>query len=55
MPTYNYPEGSASDYKLVPLVDSVQADYFETVKKLMNNYSSHVEVVDYITYDEVEK
>lgn len=55
MPTYNYPEGSASDYKLVPLVDSVQADYFETVKKLMNNYSSHVEVVDYITYDEVKK
>ena len=55
MPTYNYPEGSASDYKLVPLVDSVQADYFETVKKLMNNYSLHVEVVDYITYDEVKK
>lgn len=55
MPTYNYPEGSASDYKLVPLVDSVKADYFETVKKLMNNYSSHVEVVDYITYDEVKK
>lgn len=55
MPTYNYPEGSTSDYKLVPLVDSVQADYFETVKKLMNNYSSHVEVVDYITYDEVKK
>lgn len=55
MPTYNYPEGAASDYKLVPLVDSVQADYFETVKKLMNNYSSHVEVVDYITYDEVKK
>lgn len=55
MPTYNYPERAASDYKLVPLVDSVQADYFETVKKLMNNYSSHVEVVDYITYDEVKK
>ena len=45
MPTYNYAENSASDYKLVPLVDSSQAEYFETIKSLMENYSQKVDVV----------
>lgn len=55
MPTYNYAENSASDYKLVPLVDSSQAEYFETIKSLMENYSQKVDVVDYITYNELEE
>ncbi|MDE5977275.1 MAG: CapA family protein [Turicibacter sp.] len=55
MPTYNYPESGRRGYQLVPLIESEKSGYFETVKDLMENYSSHVEVVDYITYDEVEK
>lgn len=55
MPTYNYAENSSSDYKLVPLVDSSQAEYFETIKSLMENYSQNVDVVDYITYNELEE
>ncbi|MDO4926690.1 MAG: CapA family protein [Turicibacter sp.] len=55
MPTYNYAENSASDYKLVPLVDSSQAEYFEAIKSLMENYSQKVDVVDYITYNELEE
>ena len=55
MPTYNYAENSTSDYQLVPLVDSSQADYFESIKSLMENYSESVDVVDYITYNELEE
>lgn len=55
MPTYNYAENSTSDYQLVPLVDSSQADYFESIKSLMENYSEIVDVVDYITYNELEE
>ena len=40
------------NYQLVPLVESDQRDYFETVQALMENYSNVVDVVDYITYDE---
>lgn len=51
MPTYNYAENRLSNYKLVPLVESDQRDYFETVQTLMETYSNVVDVVDYITYD----
>ena len=52
MPTYNYAENGTVNYQLVPLVESDQRDYFETVQALMENYSNVVDVVDYITYDE---
>ncbi len=55
MPTYNYAEQSTKGYKLVPLINSSQAEYFESIKSLMETYSSNVDVVDYITYDELEK
>lgn len=55
MPTYNYAEGSVTGYQLVPLIDSSQAEYFETIKVLMETYSPNVDVVDYITYGELEK
>ncbi len=55
MPTYNYAKQSGEGYDVIPLIDSDQAEYFETVKALMENYSSNVDVVDYITYDKVEQ
>ncbi len=50
MPTYNYAEDRYVNYRLIPLIESSEKDYFETVKTLMETYSSHVEVVDYISY-----
>ena len=55
MPTYNYAEASTKGYRLVPLIDSAQAEYFESIKALMETYSPNVDVVDYITYGELEK
>lgn len=52
MPTYNYAQNGTVNYKLVPLVESDQRDYYETVQTLMETYSNAVDVVDYITYDQ---
>lgn len=52
MPTYNYTEDRYVNYQLIPLIESSESDYFETVKTLMEVYSSAVEVVEYITYQE---
>ncbi|HAX72946.1 MAG TPA: capsule biosynthesis protein [Firmicutes bacterium] len=51
MPTYNYPAGRYTDYRLVPLIDSTQKNYFNEVKTLLETYSDEVEVVEYITYN----
>lgn len=55
MPTYNYAKQAGQEYDVIPLIDSDQAEYFETVRALMETYSSTVEVVEYITYDKVEQ
>ena len=51
MPTYNYPKGRYSDYQLVPLIESSQKSYFETVETIMKTYDEDIEVVNYITYN----
>lgn len=55
MPTYNYAKQAGQEYDVIPLIGSDQAEYFETVRALMETYSSTVEVVEYITYDKVEQ
>ncbi|MGL4374455.1 MAG: CapA family protein, partial [Turicibacter sp.] len=52
MPTYNYPEYKNSRYKIVPLIESSERDYFETVKTLLETYSDKVEVVEYLNYNQ---
>lgn len=55
MPTYNYFDEEDSTYRLIPLADSDQSDYFETIETLFEEFSSQIDVVQWLTHMETEE
>lgn len=46
MPTYNYFDKEAQTYRLIPLIQSVQDEYFESIQALFEAYSDQINVVE---------
>ena len=53
MPTYNFFDQDEKIYRLIPLIESTEHAYFETIQTLFETYSNQVRVVESLIEDPI--